>query len=72
MSMRRTVRIKTEYRDQDLMAVVRRLMSEAYTGPITLHCTQGIVRAVVTEIEEEEPAYSGNGRGENLGVAVFP
>ncbi|HXP82583.1 MAG TPA: hypothetical protein VN976_21975 [Verrucomicrobiae bacterium] len=60
MSARRTVRIKTEYREEDLMSVLRRLMSNSYTGPITLHCTQGIVRSVVTETELSVSTYLEN------------
>jgi hypothetical protein len=68
MSARRTVRIKTEYRDEDLMTVVRHLMSERYTGPIVLHCSQGIVRSLVTETEQTDGAGKENGRN---GISDF-
>lgn len=56
MSARTTIWTETEFQDQDLMAVVRRLMCDGFTGQMVLNCSKGRVMSVVQREKSTERA----------------
>lgn len=60
MSVKQTLWEETEFRDQDLMCVVRRIMSDGKTGKLILNLSQGRVCSVTlkekVDIESQSSA----------------
>lgn len=53
---------ETEYREMNLMDVIRRIMMEGRTGQLTLHLSQGRVCSCVLR----EKVFNGNGHKKNF------
>ena len=77
MSVQRRTVTELQYRECDLMAVVRHLMAERITGQIILDLSQGVVCAVTSRVRTVCEAEQGNGYqktldNDSIGCATIP
>jgi hypothetical protein len=64
MSTRRTVYVEDEFRDQDLLVTVHKILTHGHTGQIILNCSQGRVTSVVKR-EKTVERENANGQSQN-------